>query len=393
MNMLHYIFQNPLLPLAVVSLVTLLVYIALRYPLYRLPHFAVTPQDGTYDGPLSVIVVTHNDGATLRDCIEAIEAQQYAPGFEIIVVNDNSDDDTPDIIKLMQGRYSNIRSTFTPSTARSLSHSKLAVTLGVKSARYDWILLTDGGCRPESDRWMATMAARMTEEKDFVLGYVNFAAGGGLWGRRLRLGRLMAQLRYVHALGVKQTRHPFGSSHGNLALRRSIFLDGKGFYPYLNQLGGDDLLLINHLGQAGRCAATMEPDAIVRQAVPALHQSWRTYRLSESEAMRHLDRKAQLKRLYWGLSTLCYWIYLVSMLAVIVLLLTEGLYIPAACALLVILLEQAASTGMLTATATRLGEAASWPSLPVYTLLQPCYTAYYKLVSRRHRRDLLRGES
>ena len=72
----------------------------------------------------------------------------------------------------------------------------------------------------------------------------------------------------------------------------------------------------------------MEPDAIVRQAVPALHQSWRTYRLSESEAMRHLDRKAQLKRLYWGLSTLCYWIYLVSMLAVIVLLLTEGLYIP-----------------------------------------------------------------
>ena len=61
-----------------------------------------------------------------------------------------------------------------PKSSHYLSRRKLALTIGIKAANHEWVILTDADCRPESERWLTTMATHCTDENDIVLGYTNY---------------------------------------------------------------------------------------------------------------------------------------------------------------------------------------------------------------------------
>ena len=94
--------------------------------------------------PMSVIVYSEDDAANLEVLLPQILDQDYPSPFEVIVVNDGAMDSTKDVIARLEQRYSNLYMTFTPQESRSLSRKKLAVTLGIKAAKYNVLLHTVG---------------------------------------------------------------------------------------------------------------------------------------------------------------------------------------------------------------------------------------------------------
>ena len=102
---------------------------------------------------VSVIVCARNEGYNLRPYIQSLLTQDY-PKYEVIIVNDGSEDDTQAVIDEYAALDKRVKTTFVPIGARVRSTKKLGLTLAAKAAQYDYLLLTDADCRPESIHWI-----------------------------------------------------------------------------------------------------------------------------------------------------------------------------------------------------------------------------------------------
>ena len=123
--------------------------------------------------PLSVILCARNEADNLRKILPAILEQDY-PQFEVIVINDASTDETEDVLGYMEEKYPHLYHSFTPDSARYISHKKLALTLGIKASKHDWLVFTETNCMPASNQWLKLMARNFTSQTQIVLGYSGY---------------------------------------------------------------------------------------------------------------------------------------------------------------------------------------------------------------------------
>ena len=91
---------------------------------------------------VSVLVVSNGTPGQMDAHIAAILAQDYPAGFEVIAVAAKGDSATEDVLKrhALSGK---VYTTFVPGRSLFMSRSKLAVTIGVKAAHNEWVLVTD----------------------------------------------------------------------------------------------------------------------------------------------------------------------------------------------------------------------------------------------------------
>jgi len=390
--LLLYLKNNPELILGIIFFLCLLTYAIIRFPVYRLTgrHFANTNGAEDKHKPISVVVTTHNQSFVLEKNLEIIATQDY-PNYEVIVVNDASTDETSDIIKRIENKYPHVRHTFTPVSARYVSHSKLAITLGIRSAKNEWILLTEGDCHPVSNHWISQMAAACDKEHDFVLGYSNFERHQTLHSNRISLDRLIHQLRFFHAAGAHIKSKAVGGNNCNMALRKSVFLEHKGFSGNLNLLGGEDLLFLDATAQAGRTGIVISQSAIILQQIPFMVQQWHTFKLFQTEAARHLSRSGIFEHFLWALSSTAMYASILLATAIITLCIIKGEFIYTATVLFLSLLTFVLDLILFNHTAGFFEERKFYILYPCYNLTQPFFNLNYRIQSHFQRHSLMRG--
>lgn len=393
MDFLIYLKLHPEIPAFGLLLLSLLLYALIRYPVYILQGRYIQSRPALPATPvrLTVVVVAHNHGDVLEENLRLMATQDY-PSYEIIVVNDASTDDTADIITRAENRFNNVRHTFTPSTARHVSHSKLSITLGVLAAQSEWIVLTGGDCRPASAQWLASLSGAMTDGTDFVLGYSNFMRIPKLLNSRLRLDRLLRLLRYFHAAQPAFGRgKAVGAHNANVAFRKSVFLNEKGFYNQLALLGGEDILFVDHTARPGRTAVVCNAEARVEQKMPLIRETRFTQRIVQAEAERHLGLKGKVERTVWALSSWSVYTALISMVFLCALFVLNQAFVVAVAVLVLTLVVFFIGNYLLNRSARRLGEGSFYLLFPFYNLTKPFYSLFYRISARRHRRELMRG--
>ena len=185
--------------------------------------------------PLSVILCARNEADNLRKILPAILEQDY-PQFEVIVINDASTDETEDVLGFMEEKYPHLYHSFTPDSARYISHKKLALTLGIKASKHDWLVFTETNCMPASKDWLRLMARNFTSQTQIVLGYSGYDRTKGWLHKRVAFDTLFQSLRYLcFALAGK----PYMGIGRNMAYRKELFFQRKGYSTYLNLQRGE----------------------------------------------------------------------------------------------------------------------------------------------------------
>lgn len=264
-----------LLLLAVVSAVLL-------NPLRRRPADDYNSTAGT-DGlpPLSVIIPVRDNADEIRRNLPTILSQDYAPGFEVIVVDESSTDETVDVLKRLQADYPQLYITFIPESSHYVSRRKLSITLGVKAAKNEWLLFTTADCCPQSDRWLASIGSRCTDERNLVLGYTKYRSGCTSFQRFYRMLAQCIQMRQAE----RATSYAYCGR--NLALRRSCFMENNGFQANLKYLRGEYDFLVNEYSVRDGTGVAFDEYATLLQDTPT-RKEWTNDRLYYIETNKHL---------------------------------------------------------------------------------------------------------
>ncbi len=262
--------------------------------------------------PLSIVIPSHDQAPELRQHLPLILEQDYTD-FEVIVVDMASTDETRDVLDEMELRYPALRHTRTPESARDISLERLAITLGVRTAKHDWVVITHPDCRPATPRWLQTLARQMTEGKDIVVGVAKYDETAHTWLHRkagfFRQWNTLANLSHI------RSGHAAVRADGcNIALRRTLFFSKDGFGDNLNLLTGAEELLVNHLSTQRNTAIASDPDAIVIQDPLPLEQLWKKQRVFYMETRRH-QHHAGLYRATQNMRMLMPWLLLIAVSA------------------------------------------------------------------------------
>lgn len=260
---------------------------------------------------LSVVVPACNQAAALRTLIPVLMQQQFEGKFEVIVVNAGHADDTEMLLEQWREVYPNLRSTSIPSTARYIAPRKLAITLGIRAARSEWALVLHPGCVLHSAKWLSRFARYLTDDCDYVAGYINYDDDGTLLARRAIYERLRRQQTRWRAWrnGVLT-----GGEAGNYALRKSWFMQHQGFADSLALPFGEEDILLAHHGDAARCRFVVSPALRVGEEMPTRAAlAWQ--RVEVAETLRHQPWRVRLYAWRNALATLSV-VALVALVAV-----------------------------------------------------------------------------
>lgn len=260
--------------LAFICFILLIIQLGYAFGLYNQLHRTFKKQKGKeLSGdfpPLSVIMVTKDSGTALKENLPFILEQDY-PMFEVIVINDKSAGEDENILKILGNQYHHLYYSFIPETARYISRKKLGIAMGIKASRYDWIVVTEPQCKPVSNQWLKSLATHFTPDTDIVLGYSNYNYEKKGFARHIRLDGMFQAMRY---LGRAANRHPYMGIGRNLAYRKSLYQNHKGFTSQLNLQRGEDDLFINAVATSTNTKVALNPESIVRLPVPPYKRIW-----------------------------------------------------------------------------------------------------------------------
>ena len=108
---------------------------------------------------ISLIIVVHDQAEVLSQNLPQFLSIAKETEAEVIVVDDMSTDTTSDVLKQLRGEYDNLYTTFLPqSVIINPSRMRLALTVGVKAARGEYIAIADINRPPISASWLADLA-------------------------------------------------------------------------------------------------------------------------------------------------------------------------------------------------------------------------------------------
>lgn len=335
--------------------------------------------------PLSVIICARDEAENLRRNLPAILTQDY-PEFEVIVINDGEKNESEDYLLQLEEQYRNLYHSFVPDSSRYISRKKLAVTLGIRASRYDWLVLTEANCQPQSNQWLRLLARNFTPHTEVVLGYSGYERGKGWLRRCCAFDSLFNAMRY---LGFALGGHPYMGIGRNLAYRKQLFYDQKGFSAHLNLRRGDDDLFVNQVAHGGNTRVETDPEAIVRMQPIYRGKDWREEKIGYASTARQYKG---LQRWLAGLETFSRLLFYAAWLSMTVMGILHFHWMVAGIGVLLFLLRFAVQAIVINTTAQSLNEKYRYRlTLPLFDLLQPLQSLWWKLCYLfRDKREFLR---
>ncbi len=208
--------------------------------------------------PVSVVITANNQYTDLKSNLQSWLSQDY-PNFEVVVVIDNSDDGSKELLKDFSRHNDNLHIVELMQKLNWFSGRKFPLSLGIKSASNDLILLTDHTCKPETSTWIREMVSAYTPGKEIVMGYTTFATKTGI-NKWLRFTAFYDALFY---LSMALSGLPFKGIGKNLSYSRNLFYNHKGFSSHYVINAGDDELFVNRASNKSNVAIKITPESRV----------------------------------------------------------------------------------------------------------------------------------
>ncbi|MGB4205511.1 MAG: glycosyltransferase [Bacteroidales bacterium] len=296
--------------LLIVFLISFLIQIFYYWFFYsRLAFYKSRPGSDTLQ-PVSVVIASHNDGIKLKRNLPAILTQDY-PDFEVIVVNDASDDNTEEVLTAYSQQYPRLKAVHIKQSVIFFRSKKFPLSVGIKSAKNEILLLTDADCYPASDQWIREMQAAYDKNSEIILGFSPYEKQPGLLNLLIRFDTFqIATLYFSFALA----RLPYMGVGRNLSYKKSLFFRHNGFISHYKIQSGDDDLFI-------KSAATKTNTRIrIIEEAHVISEPKKTFKAWIRQKRRHFSTGSYykpLKKNLLGLQALSGLLYYCSLITLI----------------------------------------------------------------------------
>jgi len=257
----------------------------------RLAFFKPKPKVDTVEHPVSVIVCARDEAANITRNLPGVLVQNYRTTHEVIVVNDNSEDETKYILEEFQKSFRKLIVVPLTQEAKLIAGKKFPLSIGIKSAKNEIVLLTDADCIPASENWMYLMQDGFRDETEIVLGYGSYFKKPGLLNKLIRFETYHTALQYLSYALAGMAYMGVGR---NLSYKKDLFFINKGFSA-LNQIpGGDDDLFINKVATKNNTAIVIDPEAHTMSEPKKKWSHWWSQKLRHYSTAKYYKPKFKL---------------------------------------------------------------------------------------------------
>jgi glycosyltransferase involved in cell wall biosynthesis len=226
--------------------------------------------------PVSVVLTARNDAAWLKENLVYLLEQDY-PNFEVVVVDYLSHDDTQFVLKLLKDYYPHLKVVPFKEDVNLFQGKKYPLSIGIKSAKNDILLLADPDCTPKNMQWLRGMVKGYAEKgTQIVLGFCGLKRTKTLLGVMQQYDNLSYSSHY---LGCALMGHPYTGSGRNLSYRRSFFFKQGAFIRHYSVAGGSDDLFVYQNATGDNTAVCIDSDACLSTEPKKTFGQWHRQRL------------------------------------------------------------------------------------------------------------------
>jgi len=221
---------------------------------------------------VSVIIAARNESENIFKFLPFILEQDY-PDFEVVIVNHQSTDDSKFILGAYQRQYPNLKIIEIEKSPHIKFGKKLPITMGVKGAKFEQLLLTDADCKPDSNQWLRKMTGQFTEKHQIILGYGPYKRERGIINSIIRFDTAWIGMSY---LSMAKAKMPYMGIGRNMGYTKSVFNSVQGFRSHSEISSGDDDLFIQEAAKKKNYTIKIDPETFCYSEAEKTWKDWMT---------------------------------------------------------------------------------------------------------------------
>ncbi|MBP5326776.1 MAG: glycosyltransferase [Bacteroidales bacterium] len=313
-NVLNNTYTLVLLVLLVLSLLALCLYyglVWLRVGLYKGSHYPRQVESPAKLPSVSVVIVAHNEAEFLKKSLPYLLEQDY-PDYEVVVVDYTSQDDTRFVLHVCSENYPHLKPITFPEDVNMFHGKKYPLSIGIKSATKDIILLTEPECVPKSFSWIREMMESFGKGVDMTLGYSIVQGEKSLTTALQRYEDMVFNASFM---GMAMMGNPYTATGRNLSYRREFFFRNGGFISHYSISEGADDLFVNQNADKNNTALALSPDSAVSYNAQETFRMWHRQRLRQRSTRRYYKMRDRLSLTLYPISQ---YIFLASLVCLFV---------------------------------------------------------------------------
>jgi len=224
----------------------------------------------SFSSPVSIVICARNELKNLRIFLPSILDQNY-PEYQVVVVNDCSWDESSKYLEEMEDAYPQLKVVTLKEQEKYQHGKKFALTLGIKAATHEHLLLTDADCKPGSKNWIKSMVEGFSGGKEMVISYGAYTNEPGLLSKWIRFDTAMNAMLYLSRALKGKAYMGVGR---NLAYTKSLFFKNKGFAKHYHIMSGDDDLFVNETSNKNNTSVVLNQEAFTYSKPKTSFYTW-----------------------------------------------------------------------------------------------------------------------
>lgn len=244
---------------------------------------------------LSIIVAAKNEEKNIAALFDSLENLNYPKeNYEVIFVDDNSDDNTHSLIQSRVANKTNYK--LLKAGQKEFEGKRGALQIGIENAQNNFIVITDADCKPEVN-WLKSISSKLDAGYDFVFGVAPIESGKKLIEKLSAFENFRNTFLTISAVGLNV---PYSASARSFAFRKSSFQRAGGYSNTTETISGDDDLLIREAVKNKMLIGTViDPEAFVYSVSPKTFNEYLKQKKRHLQTSHHYLPKQKIFLGFW----------------------------------------------------------------------------------------------
>ena len=221
--------------------------------------------------PVSIIVYIENNETELPSFLTALKKQVYS-NFQIVLINNASYDASLEIIESFALHHPNTKIVNVENNEAFWGNKRYALTLGIKVAKFDYLLFTEPTALPDSALWIANMMREFTAQKTIVLGHTHLeVVKKSFWNKLMRFQNIF---NTTYNFAWAKISKPLFGNNKNLAYKKEEFFKANGYIHQMQKSHGEDFYFINAIATNNNVAISTNNTSFTTEKTIPTFKNW-----------------------------------------------------------------------------------------------------------------------